>query len=84
MTTTIHIPPALPAALDARARARGVSRNQLIVQVLEKSLDEGADWDPEFLENLRKPVDDATAQELDQVMELIVQRRTSKPPLECE
>lgn len=81
-STTIHIPPPLLAALDAKAKARGVSRNRLIVQALERSLDDDANWDEDFLEMLRKPVEAAAARDLDQMMENIVNQRTRKSPPE--
>ncbi|MBX3172728.1 MAG: ribbon-helix-helix protein, CopG family [Candidatus Eremiobacteraeota bacterium] len=81
-STTIHIPPPLLAALDAKARARGVSRNRLIVQTLEKSLHETQDWDQDFLARLRRPVGAAMARELDKMMESIASTRTRKPAVE--
>ena len=53
MPTTVHIPEALLALVDERAKVLGVSRNRLIVRALEQLINEGAKWSPEFLARLR-------------------------------
>lgn len=79
-STTIHIPPTLLAALDAKAKSRGLSRNRLILQALEKMLAQDDCWDFAFLEKLRQPVSPTEAQEVDEMMVAIQRQRTQKEP----
>ena len=79
MPTTIRIPPALLKSVDRRAKALGVSRDQLIVRALEHALVERADWAPEFLEKLRS-VDGATAAAVDGLLTDVTKARCSRQP----
>ena len=45
MATSIHVPPALLAAVDRRARRLSISRNKLIVRTLADSLARQDEWD---------------------------------------
>jgi predicted transcriptional regulator len=75
--TTIHVPPALLAAVDAQAKERGLSRNRLILQALEKLVEQGC-WEPSFLAKLGEAVNSEEAGELDAMMGDVVRRRTRK------
>jgi metal-responsive CopG/Arc/MetJ family transcriptional regulator len=79
MPTTVHIPEPLLKSVDRRARALGVSRNRLIVQALEKAVEERSAWAPEFLERLRE-TDTATAAAADRMLRDVRAARRSKRP----
>lgn len=78
MATTVHVPPALLAAVDRRARALDVSRNRLIIRALERELREGADWSPGFFDRVAD-VDADTAAAVDELDAAIRRGRRSKP-----
>ena len=78
MSTTVHIPPALLSRVDARARARGVSRNRLIIESLEATLGERTDWPPELVNLLAEPLDAQAASALDGSMREVARRRKSR------
>ena len=83
MATTVHIPAALLRRIDARAKARGMSRNRLIVEALDRSLAEEDDWSPEFLDALAgMAADPAVGRAADQMVAGIARARRSrrKPP----
>lgn len=83
MATTVHIPASLLRRLDARARARGVSRNRLIVEALDRSLAEDEEWSAEFLDALAGMTGDAAStRAADQMLAGIIGARRSrrKPP----
>ena len=82
MTTTIHLPDELLARLDARAQARGVSRNRLIREAVEASLGLGSSWPPELVAMLGKPLDPDTAELLDGSLASVRANRSRrrKPP----
>jgi metal-responsive CopG/Arc/MetJ family transcriptional regulator len=77
MPTSIHIPKALLAAVDRKARTLRMSRNRLIVQALEREVD-ARGWSPGFFEELRS-VDRRTAADLRDSMEAVHASRRSKP-----
>jgi metal-responsive CopG/Arc/MetJ family transcriptional regulator len=79
MATSVHIPQALLAEVDRKARALRMSRNRLIVRALERELNAGTDWSPGFFERLSE-VDTETAAAVDELLTSIRQARTSKPP----
>ena len=79
-STTIHISPALLAAVDAKAKACGLSRNRLIMQVLEKMVQEEDGWDGGVLQLLAEPVSPAEGREMDDMMQAIHERRSRKSP----
>ncbi len=78
VSTTVHIPEPLLARVDARARARGVSRNRLVVEALEQSLGTGASWPAELLEMLRSPLDEGTKDALEQSLAQVRARRANR------
>ena len=79
MATSIHVPPPLLEAVDRKARALKVSRNQLIVRALERELTSGSDWSPGFFDRLRD-VDAETVSAVDELLDSIRRTRSSKPP----
>ena len=54
-TTSIRLPEELVGALDRRATALGLTRTQLIVQAVERALEEHAAWSPAFLKAIGTP-----------------------------
>jgi metal-responsive CopG/Arc/MetJ family transcriptional regulator len=52
MPTSVHLPRRLLDALDQRARRLGISRNRLIVRVLERELGREGQWSPGFMQRL--------------------------------
>ena len=52
MPTSVHLPKRLLEAVDRRARRLGVSRNRLIVSVLDSALRRESEWSPAFLGKL--------------------------------
>lgn len=79
MPTSIHLPNALLEAVDRKARALRISRNQLIVRALERELQTGGDWSPGFFERLAD-VDSDTVKGVEDLLTSIRATRTSKPP----
>jgi metal-responsive CopG/Arc/MetJ family transcriptional regulator len=79
MPTSVHIPKPLLDAVDRRARALRVSRNQLIVRALEREMKQTAEWSAGFFERLGD-VDEATSRATRQMLGAVRARRTSKEP----
>jgi predicted transcriptional regulator len=79
MPTTIHVPAPLLTAVDRRAKALRISRNRLIVQALERAVQDRSAWSREFLDRLRD-VDPATIGEVDQLATAVKRARRSKTP----
>jgi len=80
MATSVHIHPALLKAVDQRARALKISRNRLIVEVLEREIAGGADWPDGFFEGLG--ADSAElGRAVDEMSEAIRAGRRSKGPV---
>jgi hypothetical protein len=77
--TTVHIPGRLLQSLDRRARALGISRNQLIVRALEREVGQRTRWAPEFLERLRD-VDEETSAAVDHLLAVVKRSPRSKDP----
>lgn len=79
MPTSVHLPRPLLEALDRKARALRISRNQLVVRAIEREVGEGSDWSPGFFERLteRDPERTAAVQEM---LAAIKRARTSKRP----
>ena len=76
MATSVHIPKALLEAVDRRARQLKLSRNRLIVILLEKGLAKTTEWSPGFFERLSAGSVDRSA--VDQMLEAILANRTGK------
>jgi len=78
MATSVHLPKTLLEAVDRRARALRMSRNQLVVRALERELRAGTDWSPGFFERLLQ-ADPATTASVDELLEAVRKARRSKP-----
>jgi len=78
MPTSVHLPRALLDAVDRKARALRISRNQLVVRALEHEIDGGADWSPGFFARL-SDIDPNTAADVDALLEAVQKARRSKP-----
>jgi hypothetical protein len=79
MPTSVHIPEDLLRAVDQRARALKMSRNKLIVQALEREVTAGADWPPDFFDQLAK-TDPKLTDAVDEMAKTIQAGRRSKGP----
>lgn len=79
MPTSVHIPKPLLAAVDRKAKELRISRNRLIVQVLERELER--EWSPGFFERLDQ-IDADTAETFRKSMDVVVSSRRSKKPPE--
>ena len=77
MATRVHLPKQLLTAVDRRARALGISRNQLVVRALEQELRGAADWSPGFFERLSE-TDTDTAEAVDDLLRAVHAARRSK------
>ena len=76
-----HSIPSVLDQLDARAEARGVSRNRLIIEAVSAALAAGDEWSPEFLAALNEPLSTADSAVLVEMTAAIAARRTrSSPP----
>jgi len=79
MATSVHLPKTLLDALDRKAKALKVSRNQLIVRALEHELRAGADWSPHFFERLAEQ-DPTVIGDVDELLKAVKKARRSKEP----
>ena len=79
MSTSVHLPRPLLAALDRKARALRVSRNQLVIRALERELAEGSGWPTGFFERLAEHTPETDAA-VDEMMDIIRKGRRSKAP----
>lgn len=79
MPISVHIPKPFLDAVDRRARALGLSRNQLILRALEREMTQVSDWSPGFFETLGAP-DEGTLEAVDEMVEAIRKGRRSKAP----
>lgn len=78
MSTSIHLPKPLLAAVDRRAKSLRLSRNRLIVRALERELREDNDWTPGFFDRLREAGPGLSAT-VDAMVEHVRRGRRSKP-----
>lgn len=76
--TSVHIPKALLAAADRKAKQLGISRNRLIVQALQHEIERG--WSSGFFDKLRVS-DPAASEQLRESMAVVAANRRSKPPV---
>ena len=81
MPTSVHLPRALLDAVDRRAKALQISRNQLVIRALERELRDASDWTPGFFERL-SDVDARTARQVDELVRAIRSKRRSKPAIQ--
>jgi hypothetical protein len=77
MPTSVHLPSKLLEAVDRKAKALRISRNQLVVQALEREVRD-AEWSAGFFERLAD-TDPETSQAVDDMMRDIRKARRSKP-----
>lgn len=78
MPTSVHLPADLLEAVDKRARALRISRNQLVVRALEREVQGGNDWSPGFFEVLAD-VTPELAGDVDALLKDVRNARSSKP-----
>ena len=79
MPTSVHLPEPLLKAVDLKARALRISRNQLVVRALEREVRELSDWSPGFFEQLAE-CDPETSKTVDDLVRHVRRARSSKPP----
>jgi hypothetical protein len=77
MPTSVHLPGTLLEAVDRKAKALRISRNQLVVRALERELREGSDWSAGFFERLSER-DRDTAEAVDEMLREVRKARRSK------
>jgi hypothetical protein len=77
MPTSVHLPSKLLEAVDRKAKALRISRNQLVVQALEREVQD-AEWSAGFFERLAD-TDSETSRAVDDMMRDIRKARRSKP-----
>jgi hypothetical protein len=78
MPTSVHLPAELLEAVDKRARALRISRNQLVVRALEREVQGGNDWSPGFFEMLEAASPELKG-DVDELLGHVRKARTSKP-----
>lgn len=71
------MPQKLLEAVDRRARALRISRNQLVVRALEREVSGGGDWSPGFFETLLASTPELRA-DVDELIQHVRGRRTVK------
>ena len=77
MATSVHLPQPLLDAVDRKAKALRISRNQLVVRALERELRDDAEWSAGFLARLSEQ-DPETAEAVDDLVADIRKARRSK------
>ncbi|HKY40912.1 MAG TPA: hypothetical protein VJN18_33485 [Polyangiaceae bacterium] len=80
MPTSVHIPKTLLVAVDRKARALKISRNRLIVHAIERELEQGSDWTPEFFARLGS-AEPAIEDAAERMLAVIRRNRRSKGPV---
>jgi hypothetical protein len=78
MPTSVHLPEPLLEALDRKARALRISRNQLVVRALEREVSVLSDWTPGFFERLAER-DPEISKLVDKLVRDVRKARRSKP-----
>jgi hypothetical protein len=79
MATSVHLPKVLLDAVDRKARTMRISRNQLVVQALERELHGGTGWSPGFFDRL-SDINPDTAETVEALRQTVLKSRRSKPP----
>jgi len=74
-TTSIRLPDDLIEALDERASALGVTRSQLIIEAVERALEDRSAWSSRFLKAIETPRPELEGA-VDEMMEAIRERRS--------
>lgn len=76
MPTSVHLPQELLRAVDRKAKALRISRNQFVVRALQREV-ESSEWSAGFFESL---ADDAeVGRAVDEMATAIRKSRSSKP-----
>ncbi len=78
MATSLRFPRELLKRVDAQAKARGVSRNRLIIDALERTLANDNKWSTEFWAEMACPPDAGTQKAAQEMLEDIYSSRVSK------
>jgi len=81
MATSVHFPRELLERVDAQAKARGVSRNRLIIDALEQALSKEDRWSPEFLAEMDCPPSAKVQEAAQEMLKEIYNSRSSKKDL---
>jgi metal-responsive CopG/Arc/MetJ family transcriptional regulator len=76
MPTSVHLPEGLLKAVDRKAKALRMSRNQFVVRALQREVD-AAEWSTGFFERLVP--DTETNKAVDEMVVAIRKGRRSKP-----
>lgn len=76
MPTSVHLPEELLKAVDRKAKALRMSRNQFVVRALQREV-ESAEWSAGFFEKLAPDVNGNKA--VDEMLVAIRKGRRSKP-----
>jgi t-SNARE complex subunit (syntaxin) len=79
VVTSVHIPDALLAEVDRRARELKIGRDELIVKALERELAQEMGWSRGFVDQLSR-VDEDTARGVDEMMDAVRSARRSREP----
>jgi len=74
-TTSIRLPDDLVEALDERAAALGVTRSQLIIEAVERALEDRSEWSPAFLKAIGTPRPELE-EPVDELMDAIREARS--------
>ncbi len=81
MATSVHLPKQLLERVDARAQARGVSRNRLIIEALEQTLTHNETWSEEFITEFMAPVElDLETAAAKMMHEIMTAKKSKKNP----
>ena len=78
MATSVHLPKSLLEAVDRKAHALRVSRNQLVIRALQYDLQGNAGWSPGFFDRL-SDINKETADDVEDLLQTIQKARRSKP-----
>ena len=78
MPTSVHLPEQLLKAVDRKARALKMSRNQLVVRALEREVREVSNWSPGFFEQFAEH-DSEISETVDDMVRHVRTARLSKP-----
>jgi len=76
MPTSVHLPEKLLQAVDRKAKALRMSRNQFVIRALQREVD-ASEWSAGFFERLA--ADGDTDEAVDEMLVAIRKGRRSKP-----
>lgn len=80
MSTTVHLPADLLAAVDREAQGRKMSRNRYIINALERALATETAWSARFVEELAAAQADGASAALEDLRSAVAAHRTRKGP----